>query len=63
MPAIRLDSEAKNILLNYSWPGNVRQLKNITEQISIIESEREIVASTLRNYLPDYGGVKASCSN
>ena len=58
MPAIRLDSEAKNILLNYSWPGNVRQLKNITEQISIIESEREIIALTLRNYLPDYGGVK-----
>jgi transcriptional regulator with PAS, ATPase and Fis domain len=58
MPAIRLDSEAKNILLNYSWPGNVRQLKNITEQISIIESEREIVALNLRNYLPDYGGIK-----
>jgi len=58
MPAIRLDSEAKNTLLNYSWPGNVRQLKNITEQISIIESEREIVAINLRSYLPDYGGVK-----
>jgi transcriptional regulator with PAS, ATPase and Fis domain len=58
MPAIRLDSEAKNVLLNYSWPGNVRQLKNITEQISIIESEREIIAPALRNYLPDYGGVK-----
>jgi transcriptional regulator with PAS, ATPase and Fis domain len=58
MPAIRLDSEAKNLLLNYSWPGNVRQLKNITEQISIIENEREITAMNLRNYLPDYGGVK-----
>jgi transcriptional regulator with PAS, ATPase and Fis domain len=58
MPAIRLDSEAKNVLLNYSWPGNVRQLKNITEQISIIENEREIVAINLRNYLPDYGGIK-----
>jgi transcriptional regulator with PAS, ATPase and Fis domain len=58
MPAIRLDSDAKNILLNYAWPGNVRQLKNITEQISIIENEREIVAVNLRNYLPDYGGVK-----
>jgi transcriptional regulator with PAS, ATPase and Fis domain len=58
MPAIRLDSEAKHILLNYSWPGNVRQLKNITEQISIIESEREIIAQTLGSYLPDYGGVK-----
>jgi transcriptional regulator with PAS, ATPase and Fis domain len=58
MPAIRLDSEAKNVLLNYSWPGNVRQLKNITEQISIIESEREIIAPALRNYLPEYDGVK-----
>jgi transcriptional regulator with PAS, ATPase and Fis domain len=58
MPSIRLDSEARNILMNYSWPGNVRQLKNITEQISIIESEREITAPVLRNYLPDYGSVK-----
>jgi transcriptional regulator with PAS, ATPase and Fis domain len=58
MPAIRLDSEAKNLLLNYGWPGNVRQLKNITEQISIIESEREISSLNLRNYLPDYGGIK-----
>jgi transcriptional regulator with PAS, ATPase and Fis domain len=46
------------MLLNYSWPGNVRQLKNITEQISIIENEREINAETLKNYLPDYTGVK-----
>ncbi len=58
MPPIRLDADARNLLLNYAWPGNVRQLKNITEQISIIESEREIVASTIRNYLPDYGSVK-----
>jgi DNA-binding NtrC family response regulator len=58
MPAIRLDSDAKNILLGYSWPGNVRQLKNITEQISIIEGEREIAGSVLRQYLPDYGSVK-----
>ncbi len=58
MPAIRLDNEARNILLNYSWPGNVRQLKNITEQISIIESEREIKASILKAYLPEYEGVK-----
>lgn len=58
MPAIRLDPDAKDALLNYSWPGNVRQLKNITEQISIIESEREINVTTLRNYLPEYGGTK-----
>jgi len=58
MPAIRLNNEAKNILLNYSWPGNVRQLKNVTEQISIIEEEREITPEVLRIYLPDYNSVK-----
>jgi transcriptional regulator with PAS, ATPase and Fis domain len=58
MPSIRLTREAQNMLTNYTWPGNVRQLKNITEQISIIESEREINAETLKNYLPDYLGVK-----
>ncbi|MDP4222066.1 MAG: sigma 54-interacting transcriptional regulator, partial [Bacteroidota bacterium] len=58
MPAIHLSNDAKNILLSYSWPGNVRQLKNITEQISIIEKEREITADVLQTYLPDYTGVK-----
>jgi transcriptional regulator with PAS, ATPase and Fis domain len=58
MPAIRLEHDSKNIMLNYYWPGNVRQLKNITEQISIIESEREIKASTIKAYLPDYDGIK-----
>lgn len=55
MPSIRLTNEARNVLLAYTWPGNVRQLKNITEQISIIEQEREINAETLRTYLPDIG--------
>ncbi len=54
MPSIRLNDEARQILLSYEWPGNVRQLKNITEQLSIIEQEREITAATLINYLPDY---------
>jgi DNA-binding NtrC family response regulator len=58
MPPIRLTKDAQSILLNYNWPGNVRQLKNITEQISIIESEREIGIETLRTYIPDYFGVK-----
>jgi transcriptional regulator with PAS, ATPase and Fis domain len=52
MPPIILDDQAKSILMNYRWPGNVRQLKNITEQISIIEKERDITAEILRNYLP-----------
>lgn len=53
MPAITLNAEAKNLLLQYPWPGNVRQLKNITEQISIIESDREISYETLKAYLPE----------
>jgi transcriptional regulator with PAS, ATPase and Fis domain len=52
MPPIILDEQAKALLMNYRWPGNVRQLKNITEQISIIEKERDITAEILRNYLP-----------
>lgn len=51
MPAIRLEADAKNLLLSYNWPGNVRQLKNITEQISIIESNRLIDAIVLKTYL------------
>jgi transcriptional regulator with PAS, ATPase and Fis domain len=52
MPSIRLDHDAVSVLLGYSWPGNVRQLKNITEQISIIEKERLIDAQTLQHYIP-----------
>ena len=54
MPAIQLTDEAKQILLAYHWPGNVRQLKNITEQVSIIETKREITADILHTYLPEY---------
>ncbi|MGD2033657.1 MAG: sigma-54 dependent transcriptional regulator [Bacteroidales bacterium] len=54
MPAIHLTEDAKKILINYRWPGNIRQLKNITEQISVIETNREIDVDTLRSYLPDY---------
>jgi len=52
MPPIRLTEEAQHVMLNYRWPGNVRQLKNITEQISIIELAREITAANLIHYLP-----------
>jgi transcriptional regulator with PAS, ATPase and Fis domain len=53
MPLLELSEEAKLILENYRWPGNVRQLKNITEQISIIEQNRRISSETLRRYLPE----------
>jgi transcriptional regulator with PAS, ATPase and Fis domain len=52
MPAIRLSDDAQKVMLTYRWPGNVRQLKNITEQISIIETTREITAAHLVHYLP-----------
>jgi len=55
MPPMRLDEEARRVLENYSWPGNVRQLKNITEQISIIEQERTITGNAMRSYLPASG--------
>ena len=58
MPAIQLTEDAKQLLLAYSWPGNVRQLKNITEQISIIETNREINASILKNYLPEQNNAQ-----
>ncbi|MBN2212707.1 MAG: sigma-54-dependent Fis family transcriptional regulator [Bacteroidales bacterium] len=54
MPAIMLTEDAMQILMNYRWPGNIRQLKNITEQISVIEQNREITADIMRTYLPDY---------
>lgn len=52
MPQIELTDEAKELLITYSWHGNVRQLKNIAEQISIIESERIIDKNTVLKYLP-----------
>ena len=52
MPAIQLTEDARAMLLAYPWPGNVRQLKNITEQISVIETHREINGAILQNYLP-----------
>ncbi|WP_282126427.1 sigma-54 interaction domain-containing protein [Marinifilum flexuosum] len=52
MPPLRLDEGAQQMLKSYRWPGNIRQLKNITEQISIIEKERQINAENLQTYLP-----------
>jgi transcriptional regulator with PAS, ATPase and Fis domain len=52
MPAIQLTDEARTMLTAYRWPGNIRQLKNVTEQISIIEPNREITPAILAHYLP-----------
>jgi transcriptional regulator with PAS, ATPase and Fis domain len=54
MPVIRLTPDAESVLMNYYWHGNIRQLKNVTEQISIIEKHREINADTLLKYLPNF---------
>ena len=52
IPKIVLTEDAKQLLLNYKWPGNVRQLKNITEQMSILSQEREITAEALSQFVP-----------
>ncbi len=56
MPTIQLSEEAVKELIRYRWPGNIRQLKNIAEQISVVEQKREISAETLLSYLPQEGG-------
>lgn len=53
MPAVRLMPDARALLESYRWPGNIRQLKNVAEQISVLEKERKITADTLKNYLPE----------
>ncbi|WP_443937312.1 sigma 54-interacting transcriptional regulator [Pedobacter sp. MW01-1-1] len=55
-PALHLEPEAIQILTNYSWPGNVRQLKNIAEQISVLEKERNVSAQAILNYIPNEAG-------
>jgi len=52
LPKITLSEEAKELMLRYKWPGNVRQLKNITEQMSVLSQEREITANALRQFIP-----------
>ena len=55
MPTIRLLDDAVQLLQNYRWSGNVRQLRNVAEQVSVLESTRDITASVLKGYLPDMG--------
>tara|TARA_B100000809_G_scaffold66319_1_gene63051 strand:- start:11167 stop:12462 length:1296 start_codon:yes stop_codon:yes gene_type:complete len=55
MPTIRLDQQATELLLKYHWGGNIRQLRNVAEQISVLEKDRTISYQTLRNYLKDVG--------
>ena len=59
IPAVTLTPEALTMLENYRWDGNIRQLKNVTEQISIIETERVITPEILKNYLPEQTALPA----
>ena len=53
LPKITLTEDAKQLLLHYKWPGNVRQLKNITEQMSVLSENREISAEDLKKFIPE----------
>mgnify|MGYP001820217624 CR=1 FL=1 len=55
MPTIKLTNDAVQILLKHRWGGNIRQLRNIAEQLSVLEQNRTINATTLKSYLPSYG--------
>jgi transcriptional regulator with PAS, ATPase and Fis domain len=55
MPALRLDENAVLILQKFRWSGNIRQLRNVAEQISVLETNRDIIATTLQSYLPQEG--------
>lgn len=52
-PTVRLSDDAVKVLENYRWPGNIRQLRNLVEQVSVIEGDRELDAQTLKSYIPD----------
>ena len=56
VPRIQLSDDARDAIIAYSWPGNIRQLKNVAEQISLLEMQREITGATLAKYLPDSSG-------
>ncbi|MGB1019779.1 MAG: sigma-54 interaction domain-containing protein [Flavobacteriaceae bacterium] len=55
MPTLRLTEESQKMIVNYRWNGNIRQLRNVAEQLSVLEKEREISAAILRTYLPNSG--------
>lgn len=59
MPTVRLDENASKLLMSCNYPGNIRQLKNITEQISILEENRTITAEKLKHYLPTTSNLPA----
>jgi len=59
MPTLRLEPDAVILLESYSWPGNIRQLRNIAEQLSVIEKNRSVNAALLKQYLPNQNNLPA----
>lgn len=57
MPTIRLDDRAQNLLNLYRWNGNIRQLRNVAEQLSVLEEKRDISSSQIKSYLPDFNST------
>ncbi len=58
LPAVRLSSDAVRALEQYRWPGNIRQLRNLVEQLSVVETDREVSEETLLNYIPEIAQTK-----
>ena len=63
MPPVQLTESAKRLLSAYPWPGNIRQLKNVTEQITLLSTQREITEEVLRQYLPEVKSTLPMVSN
>ena len=60
IPAIRLSQDAIDLIMRYNWPGNIRQLRNVVEQLSVLQEERMIDASALKEFLPNYKSASRS---
>ena len=63
MPTVRLDVNAQKLLTQYSWNGNVRQLRNVAEQLSVLEEKRDVSVSLLQSYLPDFNSTLPAIIN
>ena len=63
MPTIRLDENAQRLLNMYSWNGNIRQLRNVAEQLSVLEEKREVSSQLLQSYLPEFNSTLPALVN
>ena len=63
MPTIRLDEKAQHLLNMYRWNGNIRQLRNVAEQLSVLEEKREVSSQLLQSYLPEFNSTLPALIN